>query len=45
MLGSPSIWFLTKRLTMTLLTTNQGDGSICVPRYRRSSFMKWLKAH
>ena len=34
MLGSPSICFLTKRLTTTLLTTKQGDNSVCTLRYR-----------
>jgi len=30
---------------MTLLTTKQGDNSVCTHRYRISFFIKWLKAH
>lgn len=28
---------------MTLLTTKQGENSVCTPRYRLSFFIKWLK--
>lgn len=41
----PGICFLTKKLTTTLLTTKQGDNSVCIPRYSLSFFIKLLKVH